>query len=431
MEKTKRHGVLSIGPGDSCARPPRKTAEARGTIRHPTVPDERGVQMSSVGKHGGRPPFPDPLAPGSFLERIATLGLPASALSLVSLLAFLIVLMAVQHSAALRSHYTLFPAWPRLAALGAAALAWGIAYAGSRRPGRMWPRLWALGLATLATLIALAAMVRPAGLPTPQLHALITATLAAALALTPRLLHIHPDSDWTQRCAPLSLLLTLGLILPPALIGPAESNRTSAQQGGDRPADHRTIAVKAPDEAVVRTLMDGGLFALGETAYLARDLPQLWGLDLARARGLVTKGGTGCSGQAGTGPDGGFRIVCPLPAIAADARVATVRAEVRILFGQRSGGRSPPPTPIEVRYAFPIPPGVSDIGRTRFQQAVLSAFGEALTDGGLSVSTLSRKGKADQGLRVKGRSQVWKVPPPRIDQQGADQDWLVLRVLPD
>ncbi|WP_295458814.1 hypothetical protein, partial [uncultured Thiodictyon sp.] len=173
--------------------------------------------MSGAGHDERQSEIPAPLAAGSVLARIGTLGLPATLLSWVSLLALLFVLVTVQSSAALRSHYTLVLVPPWVAAVGAAALAWAIVSAGRRRPGPLWPRLWALALAVGTSLTAGAALLSPAWLPAPQLHALAIATLAGVLALAPRLARIHPDSDWTTRVAPLSLLFTLCLILPLAL----------------------------------------------------------------------------------------------------------------------------------------------------------------------------------------------------------------------
>ncbi len=169
---------------------------------------------------------PEPLAPGSVLERIGTLGLPAATLSLGSLLALVIVLAALQHSAALRSDYS-FPAlparWLWLVALGSAALAWSIVGVGSRRPGPLWPRLWALSLALTASLVVVGTLAQPLlqshWLPSAQVHAVVTAVLAAVLSLTPRLARIRPDSPWIARITPLAFLTTLVLILPPALLG--------------------------------------------------------------------------------------------------------------------------------------------------------------------------------------------------------------------
>jgi len=210
------------------------------------VLDEREDRvMGGAGHRERASAIPDPLAPGSLLHRLSTLGLPAVTLSWVSLLAFLIVLATVQHSAALRSDYrfpVLLPHWSGgLIALGAAALAWAIAVAGSRRPGRLWPRLWALVLAVGASLIAIAALLRPAGLPTAQVDALVTASLAGALTLAPRLARIHPASDWTQRIAPLSLLATLLLILSLALIGPRAPPQTMGRSAA--PGVHHLSAV--------------------------------------------------------------------------------------------------------------------------------------------------------------------------------------------
>jgi len=192
--------------------------------------------MADTGRRRRQTAIPDPLSPGSWVERLATLGLPAAMLSWASLLAALIVLAAVQHSPELRAHYALSvgPTWA--VALVAGVLAGAVVLAGRRRPGRLWPRLWALTLAALATLVSAAALFAPAWLPAPQLHALVTATLAGALALAPRLARLHPDSAWTQRIAPLSLLLTLALILPPALTGSA---------GATRDADHPPPAAAA------------------------------------------------------------------------------------------------------------------------------------------------------------------------------------------
>jgi len=216
--------------------------------------------MGDAGHRERQSAIPDPLAPGSLAQRLGTLGLPAAMLSWASLLALLSVLAAVQHSDHLRAAYRFFLPLPWLAALGAAALAGAVVAVGSRRPGPLWPRLWALGLAGLASVIALAALVRPAWLPTAQLHALITATLAGALALAPRLARIHPDSEWTQRVAPASLLLTLALILPPALTGApgpaAGPNRQARPNGTDQPTLDAAIAALADTEAAVRAATD-------------------------------------------------------------------------------------------------------------------------------------------------------------------------------
>ena len=180
--------------------------------------------MHEAGKRQRRPDFPAPLAAGTLLARIGTLGVPATMLSFASLLAFAIVLAAIQHSAEFRSLYR-FPWWPGgllwLAALGSAALAWVIVIVASRRPGPRWPRLWALALALAASLIAVGTLVRPAWLPLAQLHALVTAALAGALALAPRLARVHPANAWLPAIAPVGFLGTLLLILPPALTGGA------------------------------------------------------------------------------------------------------------------------------------------------------------------------------------------------------------------
>ena len=216
--------------------------------------------MGGAGHRERQSAIPDPLAAGSLAQRLGTLGLPAAMLSWASLLALLSVLAAVQHSAQLRAAYRFFLPLPWLAALGAAALAGAVVAAGSRRPGPLWPRLWALALAALASAIAIAALVRPAGLPTAQLHALITATLAGALALAPRLARIHPDSDWTQRVAPASLLLVLALIVPPALTGVpgpvAGPDRQARPNGTDGPTLDAAIAALDDTEAALRAATD-------------------------------------------------------------------------------------------------------------------------------------------------------------------------------
>ncbi len=274
--------------------------------------------------HEERPSaIPEPLTAGSLLARIGTLGLPATLLSWVSVVALLCVLVTVQHSAALRLHYTLRLVPPWLVALGATALAWVIVAAGRRRPGPLWPRLWALTLAAGTSAIAGAALVRPAWLPTPQVDAAVIAALAGVLALAPRLVRIHPDSNWTGRVAPLSLLVTLCLILPLALLGRA---------GPDATAVDSAIAAPSEAEFAFRSATDF------DWSRLDRQRPQAQQL-LARLRAPPPPLPTDPALRASSAAAGG--------------RADAALAEVRIVYAARGGERAEHAPPTENRIALP------------------------------------------------------------------------------
>jgi len=166
--------------------------------------------------------LPDPLQTGGWLSRLGTLAPPAVALSFASVAVGVSVFGFLQRNADLRGLFKIAvtdrPAIDNGIRLGlglfTAVLAWAIVLRCRRRPGPLWPRYWALGLALAASALSAVQILDLWPAQTPRLDAASLACLAAALALWPRLLRLHPDSRLVQAVAPLSLLLVLSLILP-------------------------------------------------------------------------------------------------------------------------------------------------------------------------------------------------------------------------
>jgi hypothetical protein len=380
---------------------------------------------------------PEPLAPGSLLERIGTLGLPAATLSLGSLLTLTIVLAAVQHSAALRSDYSVpaVPArWLWLVALGSAALAWSIVGAGSRRPGPFWPRLWALLLALAASLVVVGTLLQPLvqspWLPSAQLHAVVTAVLAAVLSLTPRLVRIRPDSAWIARLAPLTFLTTLLLILPPALLGSCDLRpalNPDQARGGMPPTRAAGRQDSSGADQRVLDLMQPVLFAIDGRDYRAKDIPALWDIDLATAKRLPPDGRAGCVGKAAN-KTAEYRIDCAIDGPAASGQGTDPRAELRIVYSAKAGALTERSQPAEIWYAFAIPGGAARADTDLLKRQTIKTFFDTLPAG--TVDT-GRRSLADQGFRVNHDTRAWKVQPPRVERYLADRDWIVIRVVAD
>ncbi len=377
---------------------------------------------------------PEPLAPGFFLERIGTLGLPAATLSLGSLLTFAVVLAALQHSAALRSDYSLPARWLWLVALGSAALAWSIVGVGSRRPGPLWPRLWALSLALTASLAAIGTLVQPlmqsSWLPSAQLHAVVTAVLAAVLSLTPRLARIRPDSAWIARIAPLTVLTTLVLILPPALLGSFDVKQTTLNLDQARALPQiRDTGRQGSDAADQRVLdlMQPVLFAIDGRGYRAKDIPALWDIDLATAKRLPPGGHTGCVGKAAS-KTAEYRIDCTIDGPTARGQDTDPRAELRIVYSAKAGPLTERSQPAEIWYAFAIPDGATRAATDLLRRQTIKTFFDTLPAG---TTDAGQRSPVDQGFRMKHGTRAWKAQPPRIERYRADRDWIVIRVVAD
>lgn len=159
--------------------------------------------------------WPDPLAGGE-LWNPGSWALPATTLSVASLVAFVGVLAFTLRSELMRTLFVL-PFHPAFFSVPAAALAWFIALTCRNRPGRHFPRYWVLILAVGASAVAAASLLPEPGRQ-PWLHNLVLATAAAVLTLTPRLVRVAPDSRLVQSIATLSLVGVLVLVLPSAFV---------------------------------------------------------------------------------------------------------------------------------------------------------------------------------------------------------------------
>ncbi|HYN76508.1 MAG TPA: hypothetical protein VES73_01785 [Lamprocystis sp. (in: g-proteobacteria)] len=410
--------------------------------------------MHDAGNRQMRPDYPAPLTVGSLFAWIGTLGVPATLLSFGSLLAFAIILLSVQYSPRLRSLYRLpvLPAgWLWLAVAVAAALAWVIVIVASRRPGPWWPRLWALALALAASVLALGTLAGPAWLPTPQWHALVTATVAGVVALAPRLARVHPDSAWALLIAPVSLLTTLLLFLPLALIHSGRGLPATTEARGARvpvgvagaapvigvPWSGAWSATQSPDrsgQGLADDLWPGALlheslFTLDGRDYPANQIPRLWGIDLATARRLQPGGHNDCGGGAFDQPGQEYRIDCYAQTPDPAGRRTGPAAEVRIVYSAQAGPLTGPASPSELWYGFALGPAVSKADQDRRKRETMRAFFDAVTDGPGTAVGGSDADLAGRGFTLKHQGQTWKVQPPIITRHHADREWVVIRVV--
>jgi hypothetical protein len=163
------------------------------------------------GGHRETTLLPDPLARHA-VWRLGTWALPATTISVASLVVFAVVLGFLSRNAQLRALFTL-PLDPALPGFTAAAVAWSVAWSCRCRPGRPWPRYFALCLSAMASLVAVLCSL-PVVRREPFVQALALSSLAASLTLAARQLRIRPDSPWLERIAPATVLLVLGFLLP-------------------------------------------------------------------------------------------------------------------------------------------------------------------------------------------------------------------------
>jgi hypothetical protein len=158
--------------------------------------------------------LPGPLESGWYP---GTWALPATTISVASLLVLLVVFGLLQIGGVSRALFQL-PVASSWVALAAAAVAWGITWLCRKRPGGSLPRLWALGLSALATGVTAAAFLRDDLAQHPQVHGLALACLVASATLLPRLLKLHPAHSLVQHIAPLALLAALFVAVPASIV---------------------------------------------------------------------------------------------------------------------------------------------------------------------------------------------------------------------
>jgi hypothetical protein len=149
--------------------------------------------------------LPDPLA-GTGFWNMGAWALPSTMLSACSAAVFAAVFVSFQLGGAKGGAFVFPSLWTAIIGGAGALLAWVVVVICRRRPGRIWPRVWALFLACANTSITLVGLIaRQSAWPA----ALAVAGFTAAIALTPRLVKLRPDSAMVQRIAPLSLLILL------------------------------------------------------------------------------------------------------------------------------------------------------------------------------------------------------------------------------
>jgi hypothetical protein len=195
------------------------------------------------------------------LDRWLLWGLPATTLSVASMVALVAVFAALQLEPRLRTLFRI-PVPEAVAALGALA-AWVVTLAGGSRPGRVFPRLWALTLALLGTLVVPGALWPPLA-KTSWVHALACAVLSAAAILVVRLVHIRPQSWLMRGAGALGLaLVTASVILSSAVIAPWAIERREARVAVEvlaleaRAAALRKLAEELPEAMIDPAAAEG------------------------------------------------------------------------------------------------------------------------------------------------------------------------------
>jgi len=152
--------------------------------------------------------LPGPLDEVSLWNKIGTVTLPATALSVASAVVFGVTLLYLRLSGELSSLFVLPLGRGRVIAVLSAAFAWLVVFWCSRRPGLRWPRVWAFLLAVLNSAFAFVLFTSPKA---TWANALTVAGCAAAFTLLARLIPLRPDSSMAPQIAPLALM---GVLLP-------------------------------------------------------------------------------------------------------------------------------------------------------------------------------------------------------------------------
>lgn len=167
------------------------------------------AQTFDAGHEEAERSLPSPLQSGWYPGVWA---LPSTTLSIASSLVLIAVLAFLLTGETSRALFRL--PWARGWAVAAAALAWSVAWGCRNRPGRPLPRVWALLLAAGTTIFMLLCFLGGELAINPRVHAFVLASLAAAVTLLPRLLHLQPDDRLVQHIAPLALAFVLFVTLP-------------------------------------------------------------------------------------------------------------------------------------------------------------------------------------------------------------------------
>lgn len=198
-------------------------------------------------------------------------GPPAETVTLASMLVMLLAVYRLFRNEVVMAlfKFQFNPVWLSLAAI---AISGAVAWSGSHRPGSRLPRVWALVVAAFSFfLMAWAIYAHIAGhsgsaitpWENPRLHALCAVALVAALALAPRLFHVHPFSPWVHWAAPAALIAVAALcwasvqFVEGRVIRAEQDRLTEKVQGVDYNATAIQGALKPPDNGKPRGIIDG------------------------------------------------------------------------------------------------------------------------------------------------------------------------------
>jgi len=144
---------------------------------------------------------------------LASLGLPAGALTWASLGITVLVFSGVWGPPFLRSLFRLpWPVgvWASAATVIGAIVIWGC----RRRPGRHFPRLWTIGLTGAMALLGLYSLVDPVAGGSPWCHAAALAGFTGTVVLLPRLVRVGPERRWIETIAPAGVAGAMALLVP-------------------------------------------------------------------------------------------------------------------------------------------------------------------------------------------------------------------------
>lgn len=224
-------------------------------------------------------------------RRLWLWSLPGRAITVLSILAFVVTTLVLASTPRLRALFRL-PVAAVWVALGAAVVSGVVAWVARRRPGRLLPRAWALLLAGLSAAVAALAQ-QPRFGEVPLVHVLAAGVAVAAAVLAFRLARPTPTGPWLEWIVLLASSFTL-LVLSAGLPLAARAAQRSWQRDIDAALGELELvsrsAARAAEEAEGPDAFLDAIAACRPGRWLQQD--RLWtaARELGRDRELAAAG---------------------------------------------------------------------------------------------------------------------------------------------